>query len=358
MQNESTLKLNDIPFGSWLLGFGFIGTGIFFFTSQGFSGNTILFGAIGLVLLLLTWGLTIKADKNTRTLRLEYWSLYFLRRAKEIPFDDIAAIRINSTHTGTRQNRNNRSYRIEAILKDESIVPFRTAYNGGSFRKQKIVDQLRAFISLPESFDESPVGMFRAATKAGAMQAAQTQEALTGSNAEEHVTSGVHWQLQSVGMGAAPVTRWFSPDFKMRDGFLFIAQKVAGQGSGGLLASLGNTLFKQSISLYGFKPEDTPGLAQADTLASPPPLIDFHFTGFTSNQAEARQILNPWIQNPLAEWGQKYPLKQFQSGGRFSQLIVMFSPNGVYLCTLGNLQPDQVDELTALGVEMVKSSGM
>ncbi len=35
----------------------------------------------------------------------------------------------------------------------------------------------------------------------------------------------------------------------------------------------------------------------------------------------------------------------------------MFCPTGVYLATLGVLKPEQVNELTALGVEMVKAQG-
>jgi len=38
--------------------------------------------------------------------------------------------------------------------------------------------------------------------------------------------------------------------------------------------------------------------------------------------------------------------------------VVLFSPNGVYLAKLGVLQPDQVEELTDLGVEMVKTQGV
>ena len=58
---------------------------------------------------------------------------------------------------------------------------------------------------------------------------------------------------------------------------------------------------------------------------------------------------------PLADWAGRYPLKQFQKGSRFSQLVILFSPNGVYLTTLNLLQPDQVNELAALGVALVKS---
>jgi hypothetical protein len=78
---------------------------------------------------------------------------------------------------------------------------------------------------------------------------------------------------------------------------------------------------------------------------------------FTNDQAEAQQILNPWTQQPLAEWGAKYPLKQFQSGERFSQIVVLYGPKGVYVATQGTLTPDKLDEITSLGVELVKAQG-
>jgi hypothetical protein len=361
MQNQNSLKFNDIPFGTWLAGFIFLGGGLYFFSFQGFSGNTIILGAIGLVILLITRGLTITADRNTRILRLHYWSLYFWRTTREISFDEIAAIRVNSIRSMARRGQQTRSFRIEVVRRDNGIIPFRAYYSSGFFssmKKQKIVDQLRAFIGLGETFDESPVGFMRAINQAVTLEAAQQQEAQTGPNSQEHFTNGVHWQLQSTAMGASPVTRWYSPDFKMSSGFLFLAQKVSGQATGGFMAALGNVLFQQSISLYGFKADDVPNLSQATPLTPVPPLIDFHFTAFTNNETESRQILNPWTQNPLAEWGQRYPLQQFQTKGGVTQLVVLFSPNGVYLAKMGVLQPEQVEELTALGVEMVRTQGV
>ncbi|RPI94629.1 MAG: hypothetical protein EHM40_06005 [Chloroflexi bacterium] len=360
MQNQSSIKFRDIPFGLWLFGFVSLGAGIYVFPLQGFSPTTVLLAGIGLVILLLTRGLTIIADRNTRILQLNYWSLYFLRTTRKISFDEIATIRVDSSQSMERSGHQTRSYRIEVVRRDNSIVPFRKYYSGGFFssmRKQKIVDQLRAFIGLGEAFDESPAGFMRAINQAATLEATRQQEALTGPNAQEQVTNGVHWQIQSTVLGTSPVTRWYSTDFKMGNGFLFVAQKVSGQPTGGIMAAIGKALFQQSISLYGFKAEDTPNVSQAMPLAPVPPLIDFHFTAFTNNQAESRQILNPWTQNPLAEWAQRHPLQQLQSTGSFSQLVVLFSPNGVYVATLGTLQPGQVEELTDLGVEMVRTQG-
>lgn len=358
MENQLELKYRDYPIGSWIFALAGIGFGAFLvLTSAASLVVGIIAIVIGLVVLLLNYALTITASKQTRILTLDYRSLIH-HSSREIHFDEINTVRIDSMRSRDgSSSRRSTTYCLEAVLKNGERIKFRSYYSGGFILKQRIADGLRQFIGLAETIDESPIGIMRAAPKMGAMIAQAQQEAYTGANAEEHITNGVHWVLQSRGMGASPMTRWFSPDFKTRNGFLFLAQKVAGQSSGGFMASLGNALFKQTIGLYGFTEAEMPDLAQADTLAPLPPLVDTHFTAYTSDQAEARQILTPWAQNPLAEWGQRYPLKQFQSGARFSQLIVMFCPSGFYLATLGVLKPDQVDEFTALGVEMVKAQG-
>lgn len=210
---------------------------------------------------------------------------------------------------------------------------------------------------LSKGFDESPQGVFRAAQQVGAKAAQRQQESFTGPNEAMRVTDGIHWQLESIGIGGGPGTRWSSPDFKMRDGFLYLAQKVAGQSDLGILTPLSSMLFKQSIALYGFDLFDTPNIASAQGYKLTPSL-ETHFTAFTSNPREARQVLNPWVQNPLEAWGTKYPLRQFQSGTRFSQIVILFNPNGVHIATLGVLQPDQVEELTHLGMELIKAHGI
>jgi hypothetical protein len=360
MDNQFDLKFRDYPIGGWIFALTGMGIGalIFVFNAATSRYGGLLLIAAGLLILIFTYALTITANKQSRTLTLDYRSL-LLHSSREISFDELDTIRVDSRRSHNRNRTGHHTtYGLEAVLKNGEKIQFRSYYSGDFLLKQRTADGLRQFIGLAESIDESPIGIIRASPKIGAMIAQKQQEAYTGANAQEHITNGVHWFLQSKGMGASPMTRWFSPDIKTRNGFLFLAQKMAGQSSGGFMASLGNALFKQTIGLYGFTETEMPNLAQADTLAPLPPLVDTHFTAFTSDQTEARQILTPWVQNPIAEWGQRYPLKQFQSGARFSQLIVMFCPSGVYLATLGVLKPDQVDELTALGVEMVKAQGV
>ncbi|MCA1899680.1 MAG: hypothetical protein LDL50_03115 [Chloroflexi bacterium] len=357
MENE--LKIRDYPYLGWLTGLAALGYGayrlVFNFSSPYWYGAVAALVA-GALLLTLNYALTITADKSARLLTLDYRSLLF-HSTKEIRFDEIQTIRVEShISRDTDSGSTSATYRVVADLKDGGQVPFRSFYSSGSFRKQKIAGELRAFIGLPEAFDATPQGVFRAAPKIGAM-AAQAQLEQMGA-AEPRETDGVRWELQPIGIGTSPATRWFSPNFKTQGGFLYLAQKAEGQSTGGFLAPLSNMLFRQSLSLYGFSEEDTPGRDKAQGYEALSPALAKHFMAFTNDPAEARRILNPWTQNPLANWGERHPLKQFQSGTGFSQLVVLFSPRGVYLAAPAMLNPDEAEELAALGVELVKSQGM
>jgi hypothetical protein len=354
---QDKLTIRDFPLGLWFTGVVLLGFTAYLVTKSSLPTAGIT-GFLGLLALLLPAALTISADRSTRTLTLHY-GLVIPRSVKKIPFDEIDTIWVNSnsTHDPDHPSQRNTSYRLELVKKDGTNIPFRSYFSGDFLLKQHRAEKLRAFIGLAESIDKTPVGILRAAPKIAQAVFESQQEALTGVNKQIRETDGVHWELQSVAAGAAPVTRWFSPDFKMAGGFLYLAQKIVGQQSdGGFLASIGKTLFRTSMSLYGFKPDDTPNLDYADALSPPDAALEPHFTAFTSDAAAARQILNPWTVMPLRTWAECNPMRQLQRG-RFGQLIILYCPNGIYLATLNVLQPDQVDELAALGVELVKAQG-
>jgi hypothetical protein len=353
--SDAQLVIRDTPFALWLFGIVFAGLGGFFFLQAGLERGSflILFVVIGLSMLLFSSVLTITADRVTRTLRLDYRSL-LRHNVKEIPFDEIAGIRVERSFSRGRHGSSS-TYRVVLARKDGQDIPFRSYSSSGSGSKEEQATRLRAFIGVP-GVDGTPAATLQAVQQMaqGAFQA--RQQALTGPEGEMRETGGVHWQLQSAAMGATPVTRWFSPDARTSGGFLFIAQKVDGQSTGGgLLAALSGTLFRQSLAVYGFQPGDTPGLEQATAVAPLDPSLEPHFMAFSSSPAAVHEILNPWAVMPLADWARRYPLRQFQSGARFSQLVVLFSPNGLYLATMNTLQPDQVEELTSLGVDLVKT---
>lgn len=357
MENE--LKLAERPILAWIIGLSGIAWGGYAFAAAlpAINFNGIVAAVAGLLAVTFAHALTVVADKQTGMLTLRYRSV-FLRSTREIPINQIQSIHVDSRNSSTNNSQRKTTYQIEITLKNGEKVPFRSYYNSNFIKHQKWADQLRAFLELGEAVDETPMGMFRAARDVGQAAAQRQQEALTGINAEMRVTDGVNWQAQSFSIGAASGTRWFSPDFKTQNGFLFIAQKFPGKAAAGFLASLGKALFKQSLSLYGFRESDTPNLDSADTYASLSPALDRHFTALTNAEAAARQILNPWTQNPLAAWGERYPLQQFQSNARFGQIVVLFNTDGVYIATQGVLTPDKLNELASLGVELVRAQGM
>ena len=171
----------------------------------------------------------------------------------------------------------------------------------------------------------------------------------------EQVTDGVRWELQHYSFASSPVTRWFSPEVETPDYFVYIAQKQEGQGEQkGIMNLFGKSLFKQSLKMYGFDESYTPGLDQAVIHQETDRRLMQDFFIFTSNTREAHRVLNPWVVTPLLAWTDRYPLNS--TGQQFSQMTVLFSPWGLFISVLGSLNARDLEEITSLGVEIVKST--
>jgi hypothetical protein len=347
-------RVVDLPTGTWVAGAIFLAIAAWIFLQEpGQPTLLIMPGAIGVLLLATARIKIVSVDRGAGQLTIRSIGL-IPGRLVEIPIADILAVDVESTRSSS--SRSNRpTYRVVFRCRDGSTVPLRNYYSSGSGPKYQKANEIRALLGM-DSTQSSQGGLMQMAAQISQKVYQEQQEGLTGSQAQENVKDGVHWYLQTRSMGGTGVTRWFSPDAKFPDGFLYLAQKVTGQKSGGgLFGGIGSMLVKQTLSLYGFGGEDTPGLESAGLLANPDPRLDPHFTGFTSNQNLARQILSPWAITPLADWAQRYPLKTLSSENVFNQLVVLFCPKGIYLATLGTLIPEAVEELTALGVELVKT---
>ncbi len=326
---DSQLVVRDFPILLWILGLVFAGFSAFGLLEGG-PPVLLVFSAVGLAFLLFASVLTITADRITRTLKLEYRSALH-RCLKQFSFDEIVGIGVERI-----SSRKGYTYRVTLKQKDGQVIPFRSSSSSGSGKKEQQAARLRDFLGVP-AFDGTPAGM--------------TYAALQSYISTIHETNGVRWQIQPVGPA-----RWHSPDFKIPGAFLFVAQKAENQPTRGFLASLGSMFFKQIISTQ-FRADETPGLDQAATLAPLDPELEPHFMAFTSAPDAARQILNTRAAKLLAEWGGRYPIEMLHRPPKFGQLTVLFGPSGVYVSPLNPLQPDQVDELAALGVELVKSQG-
>ena len=352
---QSTLTIREYPFGLWIAGIFLVSAGIDLYLST--AGQVVIPGLIflaGLAFLSTATTLTVTADRPGQMLTLRYRALLWGSR-KEVPLAEIAAIQVEMSRSGTS---NGATYRVAVVRKDGEKIPFRSYFSSGAGSKQKKAEQLRNFLGV-QGNDETPSGLFGLGKQVAQQVFQGTQESLTGPEMEEHTTDGIHWKVQTRTFGGKGITRWFSPDFKCSGGFLFLTQKVAGQKTmaGGLMGGVGKMLYQQTIGLYGFGSEDTPGLETAEILEPLEANLEPHFSAFTSDPAAARQLLTPWVAAPLADWAGRYPLKQVQPQGIFGQLVVLFSPVGTYVASMGIMIPEAVEELTNLGVALVKTQG-
>jgi hypothetical protein len=360
MENQSSDPvIRDIPWSLWMFGLVFAGIGGFIALASLKDSQSplfpLLFSGVGVLMLVLPSVLTIRADRSTGFLTLTYRSL-LTKNVKEIPLNEIVSIDIESSSS----SRGGTTYRVAITENNGQVTPLRSYYSSGYGGKKRTADRLRELIGVLGA-NNGPLGLRDVAgmltgQNADLNQRMQSrQEALTGANLEMRETAGVHWNVQSTGMGGAPVTRWFSPDYKTNGTFVFIAQKPAGQKT--MSGMIGKFAMRASLGLYGFGGDVAPGSDLADLLALDPRL-DQHFMAFSPDPSSARQILNPWVAQPLADWATRHPLQTVQAGNAPGQLVVLYSPNGVYAATMGTLDQQRLDELAAIGVELVKSQGL
>jgi hypothetical protein len=346
---NNALTIREYPLGEY--GFGLFLLAVAGFTVVGANGDwsiTLIAGVAGLLFFVVATILEVQADRVSGTLTIRRTSL--LRHyVCEIAVADIAALQVEPSRGSSF------TYRIVVVTKDNETIPFRTGYSSGVSTKEGKAKRLRAFLGVG-GVEMSVRGMLRQATSAARQVFQEQQEALSGAEAEDHVTEGVHWKTQTVAFGGTAETRWFSPDQQCPGGFVFLAQKVAGQAGlkGGLLSGMNKFLYHEVIGMYGFGSEDTPGLDSARLLDSFDPQLDPHFGVFTSDAQAAHQYL-AWSTAALADWATRYPLKQIQTPGKvFGQLVVMICPSGTYVASMGSMIPEALQELTNLGVALVK----
>ena len=360
MDNQnSRLNFRQYPIANWIIGIIFLALAATHLTDLSLGPGSfnfillILEVAIGLFLLLTGSIMIIRADRTTQMLTFSYRSL--LRGSKkEVSFAEIAGIHLESNISRGSSRRAGPTYRIAAVRKDGKSVPSYFFFSNRSKDKDRIVEKLRAFIGVGGD-DTGFGGPLQAASQMAGQRFQEQQEGITGSEAEEHVTDGVHWILETRAFGGMPVSRWHSLDFKCGGNFLYLIQNIEGQGAqDGLMATMGKMVYKTSMSLYGFSGDLTPNENQAVVLAPLDPQLENNFVAYTSDSSLARQILNPWAIKTLAAWAQSHPLTK---NNRSDQLAVLFSPEGLYLATTGLTNPEFLDEAVKLGAELVKAQG-
>jgi len=349
---ENTLTIKEYPWFEWL--FGLILISICASSAANLRDQWVVplvTGGLGILFFALSTILIVQADRTTGILTIRRISL-LKRGLQEIPITSITAVQLE-THRSHSSDGNSTTYRIVVITNENQSIPFRNSYSSGRLGKEARVKKLRDFLGVG-GMDFSLGGLLQNANAQAQQQFQQEQESITGSQAEEHLTDGVHWKLITRAMGGSPLTQWFSPDFKWDGNFLFLTQKMQGQGSQrGLMNVMGKMLFRTTLSLHGFPPDLTPGLETASVLSPLDALLEPHFMAFTSQPAGAQRILNPWAARPLADWVKSHPL----TSNSTSQLSVLFSPQGIYITTMGLAHVEFVEELAGMGAQLVKTQG-
>lgn len=349
--NTNVLVIKNSPHVLWLICGMLAIFGLFILFIPGTLAGGLVSGLILLGFsaagLLLSSENTITLDKNLNRfiLRRRY---IWRTKIQEHPLDEVVGFELEKH----RDSDGDRVYRIIAVLKSGETIPFTSAYTSGRERKCQKVEQLNQW--LEQRGFQSTVGGIGENDRKPAEGNPLDPPAQTQSGE----TDGVIWQLKRLNIGDAPAMHWFSPDFKFRDGFLLLAQKPDGMRMpGGLLGGLGRMFGQRALSLYGFSSDDSPGIEKAASLEPPEPRLEPYYLNLTSNPMEARQALNPWVMQPLVAWADRNPLKQTGLIEDQIQMVILFSPNGLYIAGVGVDTPDEIEKISTLGIELVRALG-
>ncbi len=353
--SSDRLVIREYPILLWVIGAAFMVAGLFVAPRPGgliFGLISFLVGAV--LALYLASITTITGDKMLGTLAIRHRSL-LRSQVKEVPLHGIASVKLDTTGTHHRRSGHTTSFRLTLVTTSGEKIPLDGYYTSGLlafFDQQKKAQKLREFLGLPAS----------EATIPAAIEAMRQQVvSRTTLPQQEGVTDGVAWCVETITHGKSPVTRWLSPDFKLPGQFLYLTQKPKGSANtfGGLLRAMSNLAYRTMLAVYGFSPADTPGLDTAQPVAPCDPQLDQYFMTLTNDTDTARQLLSPWVVAPLVQWAEQHPMQQVQVGrpDRPAQLVVLFSPQGVYVACFAAATPEHIDTLARLGAELVRGQG-
>jgi len=343
--SESIIR--DQPIMTWVFAVVMIGGGVFAYLRNPNQWIfTAVLTAVGLLLLAVP-ALVIQADRPTNTLLIYRRSLY-KNSVQKIEIGDIANIRVGQKYDSEDKSR---SYRVEFQLKNGDMLPLRKTYSNGHKRHQELAQKLSIICGV-RTTSSNFSDMF--VSEEIRLEFQKQQEEITGEQGVEHTTNGVQWTFETSAFGGMPVSHWHTPDFLLEDTFIFLTQKFVGQKElPGILKSATDLLFKQSMRVYGLDEDDTPDLSSADVIELPDRL-EPHYFGYSDEKVRAAHMLNPWVSTPLTAWAENHSMKKDNIS---SQLVIHIGPNGLSLRTPGLVNPEYLDDLSALGVELVRALG-
>jgi hypothetical protein len=352
--NSNQLNITLYPFSSW--GFGILWlvfTGFILLRSNfSFPGSfvVLLFVLIPAAIFVLTPAiLTISADKITRILTIKTVRPIFGANVTEIPLDEIADCQLQNQQAFTN-DRMQTVYRIALVKKSGEIVPVTRSFSTGRNDKAETVRRLVAFLGLPG----------KEATESPSLEKAQptlqtTVDPIRAPFGQSWITAGITWRIEKYESSATTIVRWSCSDFTWPGrNFLMVLQQSfsASTKLSRFLFGLSRKNLPLVFSTYRFPDEDLPDVEDAVVLP-PNPQLDTDFFCISNAPDAASKLLNAEITNTLLHWAQRHPGKTMGRRGEMMQMIVLFSPRGTYLSTLGNPTPTELDDMIALGVEIV-----
>ncbi len=358
-QDSSDSVIRAVPWQLWIIGLSLLLIGTCLALPPLWLGTPwsgAILGGVGLLMVVLPSMLTIRADRENRILYLCYRSL-LTSQVKEIPLDQIASIDAESRRISDHRG----VYRVVITERDGTVTPLRSHYGRWDRELQKRLWELTGVHGStggPSSLSEG-FAMLTGRDETVNQEMRDRQENLTGSSDEIRETADITWSIQSSAMGRVPVTRWFSPDFKTNGTFVYIVQKSPAAGMMARFFSrgiIGRKLTLASMAMYGFADDDIPGKGQARPLDFSE--LEPHFMALSPDRSAARKILNTFVVQVLADWGEHHPVARKShttklDGNDFVQLVVLYSTNGVYAATIGTLASSQMAELAATGLKLV-----
>jgi hypothetical protein len=352
-QYQQDELIREYPISLWIPAFIFFAGGIFTYFRRFPIGVSIGGVAIGLLLVVLSMVLVVRLDRGGRVLTVQRIGLV-RRSIQELAVSEIQAVVVQQSQNRDRDS--GPTYRVVIVMENGEAVPLRSYYSSGYQSKEETAQRLREAIGV-EGHDQTPQGVLEMASQF--VQGVYQPDGVGLGEMEEQETNGVRWQMQTVALGASPVTRWLSKDFTYPDQFLYLVQKIENKDGGGIVMNLmGNTLMRQSLRIYGFSDADLPNIEDAVVLDEVDNRLDKYFMGYASDELDAPGLINTWVVDPLLTWAEAHPMRQGRKQREdFSQLAVLFSPNGVYLSCLGELTEDETEQLVNLGVEVVRALG-
>lgn len=365
--DPNRLVISNRPVSVWIIGGIFMLVGLFTAISGGPWYIGLIFGGVGLVTFLLGGlGSQLVLDKTEGAARLTRYTLAG-KQVSEYLLSEVSTAEVARTGGAHhRRSGGSSTYRIELLLTNGERVPLTSYYTSGSMSKQLQADKIRSFLGPQTAGDRAAAVLGLSEVKeqlAQQMYQARPLESPRGAQ-ESSVTGEVAWEIQRLASpSGGKVTRWFSAGAKTSGGFVMLVQGGSNQpgakGLGGLLGSLAQLVYKQYVGMYQVDSSEVPGLDSAQPVQNLDPRLASAYVSLTSDSYGARQVLNPWTVAPLADWAARHPAGgvQVMRDNTFGPMFVLFSPKGVTIAFASQIDnPAMIDEITRLGVELVKAN--